>query len=994
MRFTTKQIRRLATAATLSVLFLFVGISRLCPMEVADPKDGVAYRSLNRLPLYFIENHRSLDEQVGFYVRGRDKTVFFADDGVTYSLLGKGPETWDLRLRFVGARETRPTGLDMARGTVSFFGAPEAGDGSTSRTFHKIGYKELWPGIDLVYSGEGGDLKYLFLVRPGADPSQIRLAYESADAFVDERHGLVVVTPVGEFRDDKPFVYQETLGVRAEVGATYALDTGSGVVTFALDDYDRNRELIIDPAVSVNASFFGGSGNDEANDIAVDRAGNLYVVGTTTSSQDSFPVEAGPGREYRGGGGCVLNLPCGDAFVAKLDPAGELIYLGYVGGTGADTGSAITVDDEGAAYIVGTTSSSEASFPVRGGPDLTFNRGGRTLFPTDAFVAKIDPTGTSLIYAGYIGGSEGDQGSDIAVDATGNAYIVGNANSPQTSFPVRTGPDLTHNSFTSNNQSTDAFVAKVDPTGELIYAGYIGGVKGDVGHGIAVDDAGAAYVTGTTFSANFPVKAGPDLTFNDAAGAVNGDAFIAKVAPDGTGLAYAGYVGGANTDFGGKVAVDRQGSAYLFGVTASDEKSFPVRVGPDLTFNSGGSCPSAQFGVACTDVFVAKVLPDGRGLSFAGYIGGQENESDARAPFPKGGIAIDSAGHAYVTGATSSDEQSFPVTNGPGLTRSEGTCGSFPFQAPCSEAFIAKVGADGARLVYAGYLGGDGHDRSAGIAVDASGVAYVAGGTTSNPTGFTKSAGPAQSVNGGVDVFVARISSESLATVVNAASFENGPIAPGQIVSIFGSDIGPTEAVHAIVDASGRVATAVGGAEVRFNGVPAPLLFGNSGQFNVQVPYFVEGLSDALVEIVRDGAQRATVTVPVASTAPGLFTVENGGGQVVAVHADGGLNSAANPAGLGEVVTLYATGEGATTPRGRAGQFAEAPLPRPVASVGLTLAGQPAGILYAGAAPGYVGLTQINARIPESITPGSALPVLLQVGAAQSQANVSLAVGR
>ena len=344
-------------------------------------------------------------------------------------------------------------------------------------------------------------------------------------------------SPAGGFIDNSPYAFQDFGDARAEVQALYDLEqadnSGMPTYSFRLGTNDPNHAIVIDPAVVVYAGYLGGAGKDVGNDVAVDAEGNVYIVGSTSSSEQTFPTQAGPTSDYQGGGSCIFDLPCGDAFVAKLNPAGKLVYVGYIGGAGIDSGTGIAVDAAGAAYITGTTSSSEATFPVRVGPDLTHNSANR-LFRPDAFVAKIDPNGTSLVYAGYIGGAESDQGADIAVDGSGNAYMVGNANSSQSSFPVTVGPDLTHNSFTPNNQSTDAFVAKVraDGTG-LVYAGFIGGESGDVGGGVAVDDKGNAYVTGWTSSRedSFPVSNGPDLTYNGGPMG-SGDAYVVKVRSD------------------------------------------------------------------------------------------------------------------------------------------------------------------------------------------------------------------------------------------------------------------------------------------------------------------------------------------------------------------------------------------------------------------------------------------------------------------------------
>src|SRR4029079_4264682 len=222
----------------------------------------------------------------------------------------------------------------------------------------------------------------------------------------------------------------------------------------------------------------------------------------------------------------------------------------------------VAVDGPGNAYVVGETFSNQTTFPIVGGPGLTYARNG------DVFIAKVNAAGTSLVYSGYIGGDQRDFASGVAIDSTGNAYVVGYTGSTELSFPVTVGPDI------SENGDIDAFVAKVNTTGSaLVYCGYIGGLAKDYGRGIAVDGSGNAYVVGDTASnqTSFPVAGGPDLTYNGG----DSDAFVAKINAAGTALVYSGYVGGAGVEFGRGMAVDSAGNAYMTGETSSDQASFP-----------------------------------------------------------------------------------------------------------------------------------------------------------------------------------------------------------------------------------------------------------------------------------------------------------------------------------------------------------------------------------------------------------------------------------
>jgi hypothetical protein len=681
-------------------------------------------QALEELPPYFIQNQGQLDPRAAFYLPGHSMTLYFSHAGLTYALSGASAATpasrWVVQQAFVGANPQVPIqGLERSAARFSYFTGERADWITGVPAYAGVKYRELWPGIDLVYRGQGGRLKYEFIVRPGADPGRIRLAYRGAEAVGLNAAGqLEVRTPLGSLTDDAPVAYQEHGGRRAAVAAAYALPAspaapGAGgelqdqAYTFRLGAYDPSLTLVIDPVVLGYAGFIGGSGSDQGNAIALDHAGNAYVTGYTYSTQASFPATVGPDLTFNGDV---------DAFVAKVRADGmALLYAGYIGGSGLDEGTAIAVDTAGNAYVTGYTYSTQATFPVTIGPDLTYNGG-----LDDGFVAKVRADGAALLYAGYIGGNERELGSGIAVDAAGNAFVSGLTNSTQATFPATVGPDLTHNG------DFDAFVAKVRADGAaLLYAGYIGGSAYDYASGIAQDGAGNAYVTGITTSdqTTFPVMVGPDLTHNGG-----NDAFVAKVRADGVTLLYAGFIGGSAYDYGRGIAVDGAGNAYVTGDTDSTQVTFPVTVGPDLTFNGG-----------TYDAFVANVQAGGAALLYAGYIGGSESDEGHA-------IALDAAGNAYVTGRTFSTQATFPVTRGPDLTYNGGY-----------DAFVAKVRAGGAALGYAGFIGGSFDEYGQGIAVDGARNAYVAGTTYSSQATFPATVGPDLTYNGQADAFVAKV---------------------------------------------------------------------------------------------------------------------------------------------------------------------------------------------------------------------------------------------
>jgi len=553
-----------------------------------------------------------------------------------------------------------------------------------------------------------------------------------------EKGDLEIRTPLDVLVDEKPSVYQEIAGECISVAAAYRLersgDGGDARLGFVLGEYDRDEILVIDPVFLVYCGYIGGADRDYGSDIAVDAQGNAYIVGTTWSSEtEGFPVLAGPDPTYNGGDsdayaakvaasgegliycgyiggseedgarGIVVDKEgnayvtggtwsseasfpvyvgpdltfngggtySGDAFVAKISASGDTLeYCGYIGGSSDDSAAGIAVDGEGCAYVAGNSKSSEAlGFPVMVGPDLTFNGG------VDPFVAKVEASGASLLYCGYIGGWYGEVVNGIAVDKSKRAYIAGYTYTTEyEGFPVKVGPDLTFNG--DPWYYDDGFVARIAASGEsLDYCGYVGGNADDQGLDIAADDEGHAYFAGHTFTKTFPKFSIPGEESSSAQGSdapYYCSAFAGKVAASGESLLWCGLLGAdEGMDYAEGIALDAQGNVYLTGQTRSSERiGFPVLEGPDLTHNG--------LDFYDYDAFVAKIEPSGTYLVYCGYIGGTK-EDDGRA------ITVDNYGSAYVIGSTeSSEEDAFPLLKGPDYTyNGSGLYGG--------DAFVAKV---------------------------------------------------------------------------------------------------------------------------------------------------------------------------------------------------------------------------------------------------------------------------------------------------------------
>jgi uncharacterized protein (TIGR03437 family) len=230
--------------------------------------------------------------------------------------------------------------------------------------------------------------------------------------------------------------------------------------------------------------------------------------------------------------------------------------------------------------------------------------------------------------------------------------------------------------------------------------------------------------------------------------------------------------------------------------------------------------------------------------------------------------------------------------------------------------------------------------------------------------------------------------------VVNAATFQRGPVAPGEIITIFGAELGPAELARGAFDSAGTLARSVADAQITFDGIAAPLLYVSATQASAIVPYALAGKTSTVLQVSYRSKKTNSITLAVAESAPGIFTAASSGrGQGAILNQDGNLNSAANPAALGSILVLYATGEGQTAPGGVDGKLAADVFPKPVLPVAVTIGGLEGEILYAGAAPGLVaGAMQVNVRVPANAAVGDALPIRLRVGSNASPEGVTVAV--
>ncbi len=661
-----------AIAFALSIALLVTSAPAATAAPAPRPTVRATSSPSHTLPLAFAPNAGQTDGRVRFVARDRSASIFLDPDGAALAL---GPNADNaLRMSIAGARENaRLTGERELPGKVNYLTGSDPSAWRTNLpTYEAVRYESVYDGVDAVFYGTEGRLEYDFVVAPGADPAKIRVRFEGQTAIDTTGEGdLVLRMRGGEIRHQRAVVYQEGAGQRQPVAARFALGTG-GEIGFEVGAYDTTRPLVVDPVLVFSGVLASRASLNAGLALAVDSSGSAYSTGIATFG-------------YTTTVGAYAEQPAGlrDLFVTKLDRFGStVVYSTFLGGSTDDEGYAIAVDADGAAYVTGWSESSD--FPTTAGAfDPTPNG------LEDAFVAKLSPDGSSLVYSTMLGSGGRDYGYAVAVDAAGAAYVTGET--PGLGFPTTPGAfDPEH--AANPGATPSAFVTKVAPDGaSLAYSTFLGGSAGDTARAISLDASGAAYVTGDTQSSDFPTTPG---AYDTSLSGDLEDVFVTKLSADGASLDYSTYLGGEFRDVGFGIAVDASSAACVVGYAA---QGFPTTNGAFDTVADG------------LDAFVTRLAPDGASLLFSTFLGGGDFDSAV--------AVVTYQANVYVLGDTrSTDFPTVPTTSGAG------------------RAFVAQVRPDGSTLDYLRFLpvGDLSIAGASSLAVDGEGVLYV-GGTTTSP---------------------------------------------------------------------------------------------------------------------------------------------------------------------------------------------------------------------------------------------------------------------
>lgn len=688
----------------------------------SDGKNGKLAAKMARVRVPFVANEGQVDENVKFYAKTFGGTVFVTKDGkIVYNLPfyekeKKEGELTELLGENKEKKITKGIALyeELVNGKVNHIGGEKAaatkvtylnGRNKSKSVINTSAYGmvnlgEVYEGVNLKLRTYGNNVEKLFFVQPGADASVIRLKLDGADGLNLNKNGeLEIETELGSVSFTAPLAYQETDGKARNIKVSYVVE--DKVYGFMVGDYDKTKELLIDPLLA--STFIGGNDFDFVYSMGIDGNGNVYISGSTSS--DDFPTTPGAYSDTH---------PNGSAYISKLDSdlatllASTFLSIGNI----LEYNNALAFDQSGNVYVTGIAATDP--IPATSGAYDEILDGG-----TDIFVLKMDSDLTTVLVSTYLGGSNIESSPTLVVDQNGNVYIAGTTNS--TDFPTTFGAyDETILG------SSDFFVSKLNgDLTTLLASTYIGGSSTDALKYMGVDQNGDVYLTGNTGSYDFPTTPGAYDEIYDS----GSDVFVSKFSSDLTTLSASTFLGGSDNEEASSLAIDQNGNVYITGETFST--SFPSTSGAYDEIYSGGG-----------DVFISKLNSDLTSLLSSTFLGVAESDS-------AGSIILDLNGNVFITGATRSTD--FPTT--PGAYREVISDGL--------DLFISKMDSNLTNIIASTFLGGDDFDDGKIIALDQSGNVYVAGDTTSPdfPTTPNAHSQTFQSLPGEPDLFVLKIDS-------------------------------------------------------------------------------------------------------------------------------------------------------------------------------------------------------------------------------------------
>jgi len=758
-------MRRFHSCALVSLLVVLAAVtSDVTQFQTESSGSGRENqaRKWGKRPLVFEVNRGQTDSGVDYLSRGPGYVAFLTSAGATLSLHQQNSTVADaLRLTLLGAsRHIHASAEQQLTGKVNYLIGNDSAQGKVGiPQYSRVRYIDVYPGIDLVYYGNPGQLEYDFEVQPGADLNKIALQMDGAQSIhIADNGDLTVLLPDGEIAWKRPEVYQLRDGTRHPVSSQYQL--AANTVRFKVGSYDHTRPLVIDPSLSFD-TYVGTPDGSATNAIAIDSSKNVYVAGLAASSQ--YPTTPGAYQTTFGG--------VGDAFITKLSADGStLLYSTYVGGSSADWASSIAVDASGNAYVSGATQSS--NFPVTPGALHLFNTSANGY---TGFILKLNPTGSSLIYSAEIGNAFVPS---IAIDRAGDVYATGTASgSPFETTPgaYKTTVGTTNCPGFGTGGESESYVMELNPSGSApVYSTYISDCE--EGAAIAVQN-GEAYITGIT-QQHHPVTSGVvQPTYGG-----DFDTFVTRLNTSGSALVYSTYLGGTQVDTGYGIAVDSTGNAIVSGITFSNDYPVANAFQPTISPND-------------LDSFVTKLNSSGAAFVYSTFLGGSAGSAAAA-------VAVDSNGHAYVTGGTQSND--FPTKDA-----FHGLCGGSTITSCRGAAFVSKFSASGS-LLSSTYYGPPTNNAGANaLAVDSSGNAYIAGAsspglpTTSNAYEKTTTTGDYETI------FAAKINMGGTTgctnlrqnrTVAICTPFTNSTYGNVVEVSAFVNDSNSVNAIQVYVD--------------------------------------------------------------------------------------------------------------------------------------------------------------------------------------------------